>query len=182
MRVKKTKPPTLLEAGCLASMQDLLHGTVLAIDPSSGSANSQPGYAIFEGGRFVDCGVINLPRGSDLNVRLYQLGKTLRESFTTPNVLVTEKISPIANGSFNARSMASLQKAIGVTISSFNCPLVEVSPISWRKNIPLDGYVKRDDHDAVLMGFTAILVAHRMNGTIIEGLPPEIVSRITVGG
>ena len=182
----KSSKVSMFEEECIRHVQDLIHGTILAIDPSSGSANSQPGFAVFRAGQLVDCGIIRLPRGSDLSNRLYTLGETLRKEFLdcAPHVLVTERISPIANGAFNARSMASLQKAIGVTISSFPCPTVEVSPIQWRKNIPPEGYVKRDDHDAILMGFTAIKLAHKLNGdeSKMSVLPPEILKRITVGG
>lgn len=160
--MSRTKPPSKLEEAIQPILDRILNGEVLAIDPSSGSRDSLPGYAIFRAGAFVDGGLIQLPVGSSLQNRLYNLSTCLREQFKCPSVLVTEKIAPITmNTGFHANSMLSLQKSIGVVISSFDCPLLEVAPITWRKNIP-ENYVKRDDNDALMMAFTVIKKAHAL--------------------
>lgn len=158
-----------LEQSVILYSEALLRGTVLAIDPSSGSTNSRPGYALFKAGKFIDGGILTLKVHSKLNSRLFDLGKTLREEFETPDVLVTENIAPIGvNTGIRASSLTSLQKSIGVVISSFECPLVEVAPISWRKYIPAT-YVKRDDNDALMMAYTAIRTAQVLaNEPLIE--------------
>lgn len=175
--VKKLKL-SLLQQGVQENLDRVLRGTLLAIDPSSGSQNSQPGYAIFQAGSFVDGGVIDLKVGSALNSRLFALGKTLREEFRCPDILVTEKIPPIGQNGFHANSMMSLQKSIGTVISSFECPLVEVAPNTWRKHIPTT-YVKRDDNDALMMAYTVLVCAQELAGEPI--MPLKKIERFLHG-
>lgn len=139
----------------------ILSSTLLAIDPSSGSSGSMPGYAIFKAGRFTDSGIIKLEAGTSIHSRLFHLRKALTEDFKeiTPAILVTENIPGINfNGKFINKSMIHLQKAIGVTTSCFDCPVIEVAPISWRKFIP-ENYQKSDECDAIMMGLTVLLTA-----------------------
>lgn len=144
----------------------ILTGTIIAIDPSSGSRESMPGYAIFKGGVFIDSGIVKLKAGTELHSRLFYLRKALCEDFQdiVPDILVTENIPPVmmtgAGGKqFFNKSMLSLQKSIGVAISCFDCPLIEVAPISWRKYIP-ENYVKSDEADAIMMAITVLKIAN----------------------
>lgn len=132
-------------------------GQLLAIDPSSGSEGSMPGFAIFKEGRLISCGTIKLPAGGELHLRLQELARTLREEFEVPDVLVVEQIAPYIKGFFNL----SLHKSIGATVSAIPCKsLVEISPSSWhaaiRKMGIEDSYVKSDVNDAIFMGYCVV--------------------------
>jgi hypothetical protein len=150
-----------LADGIAPLKEKILSGTILAIDPSSGSRESMPGYCIFKNGQFVDSGIIRIKLGQ-LNNRLFQLRQALMDDFKDiqPDILVTENIPPVmlGQGKFVNRSMLSLQKSVGVVISCFDCPLIEVAPISWRKYIP-ENYVKSDEVDAIMMAITVMKVA-----------------------
>jgi Holliday junction resolvasome RuvABC endonuclease subunit len=152
----------------------ILNGTVISVDPSSGSRDSLPGYAIFRAGQYIDSGVITMPVFSDLHKRLFYLGKCLREQIAAvekPDILVTENIPPVMTGKgFFNRSMVSLQRAIGVVQSSFDMPCLEVAPITWRQNIP-DDYRKTDEADAIMMAITVI-----KHATLLIGKEPPIYS------
>lgn len=161
----------------------ILNGKILVVDPSSGSKESMPGYAIFENGKFVDSGKIAIEYRQSLQLRLFSLRETLQRDFVPerPDVLVVENIAPfIANtkGTFGAtKSVLSLHKAVGVTVSCFNCPLVEVSPISWRRFIP-NGYLKSDEADAIMMGLTVLKIA---SGFKEFPISPELIHKLTTG-
>ena len=162
----------------------ILSGRVLAIDPSSGSKESMPGYCLFEAGKFVDSGTIRIEYRQSLQLRLYSLRDTLQREFVPekPDVLVVENIAPMFGGadgrSFGAtKSVLSLHKSVGVTISCFNCPLVEVSPMSWRKQIP-NGYLKSDESDAIMMALTVLKIA---SGFKEFPITPELIHKLTTG-
>lgn len=153
-----------IEEAIAPLVNKILNGTVLAIDPSSGSKESMPGYAIFRNGEFVDSGVIRLQWKQALAGRLFDLREALQKDFECPDVLVVENIPPFIGGKqggghYNAsNSILSLHKAVGVTVSCFDCPLVQVAPISWRKRIP-ENYKKTDECDAIMMALTVLKIA-----------------------
>lgn len=136
----------------------LLEGTVLAIDPSSGSASSLPGYALFRCGELIDSGVIDLKVGWELHRRLSQLATTLREDFEEVDVLVLENI-PVTGFGRSSKAHASLIKAVGAILSSAKYKaLVEISPSTWRAYIKRHAdefteYEKSDEWDAIIMGY-----------------------------
>lgn len=156
-------------AGEVALYEDILRGgTLLAIDPSSGSSGSAPGYAIFEAGALIDAGTIAIPRGGQhIASRLWQLRNSLEKDFRQPDILAVELISPIMptkNGTFTNKSATSLIKSVGAVISAWNVPTVEVSPITWHKcvddvlklEVPMRRYVKSDAKDAVAVGWAVL--------------------------
>ena len=165
----------------------IFNGQILVIDPSSGSKNSQPGYAIYKYGILQDSGIIQIQYKTGLNNRLYQLSRSLREQFETPDILVTENIPPVimgksgSPGGFFNMSMLSLQKSIGVVISCFDCPLIEVAPVSWRRNIP-EGYLKTDENDSIMMGFTVLKLASKLDGRPdYLGMTDTLKHKLTTG-
>lgn len=153
--------------------ESLISGHVLAIDPSSGSRDSMPGYAVFRAGRLIDSGLIEVARGRELNRKLFIIGETLRTQFESPDVLVVEHIPPFMRGSGFSKSIVALQRAIGMIIGSIDRPLLEVPPITWHKLAP-DGYVKSDEKDAVMIGYAAIWTAHRLKNLS----PPELPAKV----
>jgi len=148
-------------------------GYILAIDPSSGSANSQPGYAIYRNGALGDYGIIRLTARTKLASRLFYLAESIRNDFQKPDILVVERINSVfgntngGNMGFMAKQMASLQRAVGVVQSCFEVPVIEVPPVTWRKYVK-DSYVKTDEHDAVMLGYTAIIEAGQQAGLDIN--------------
>lgn len=143
-------------------------GSILAIDPSSGSVSSQPGYALYKDMKLVEAGHIRVTPKNSIHKRLWELRDSLMNDFETPDLLVTEHIGSSLWGSNNQGALA-LQYSVGVIMSVFDCPLVKVSPLTWRKYIP-DGYIKTDANDAIMLGYTAMLEAAQMRG---HDLPPS---------
>ena len=72
---------TNLQKQAEKNLQALIEGHVLAIDPSSGSRDSMPGYAVFFKGQLLDSGLIEVARGRELNRKLFIIGETLRTQF-----------------------------------------------------------------------------------------------------
>lgn len=164
----------------LAGIEELvIKGKVLAIDPSSGSQKSQPGYAIYEAGVLIDSGTIQVSHKNQLHSRLYYLAGCIRDQFDVPDILVTENISSVmnSNSGFMSKSMLPLQRAVGVVQSIFPCPCLEVAPATWRKYIPKD-YVKSDENDAIMLGWAAIYEAGK---NIKQEVIPSIGDR-NIGG
>lgn len=164
----------------LAGIEELvIKGKVLAIDPSSGSQKSQPGYSIYEAGVLIDSGTIQVNHKNQLHSRLFYLARCIREQFDTPDILVTENISSVMNNNagFMSKNMVPLQRAVGVVQSIFECPCLEVAPATWRKYIPKD-YVKSDENDAIMLGWAAIFEAGK---NIKQEIIPSIGDR-NLGG
>jgi len=127
-------------------------GTVLAIDPSSGSKRSLPGFAIFKGEELVESGTIPLEVDQPIDVRLRQLKFILEDEFGEMDVLVVEKI--------RGRSHTYLRWACGVTIACCDAPLVfEMPTITWKKFVDRDTYEKSDEQDAIKIGEALIKLA-----------------------
>ena len=145
---------------------EILTGKLLAIDPSTGSQSSQPGYAWFEAGELKESGEIDVDISGDRNTRLAEISRCLREDFDQPDVLVVEYIPPVTYGSgirMNKVSLMALQKAIGAIIGARlvdHC--IEIPSASWRAWKP-DNYVKSDEMDAICLGLCAIGLATLSN-------------------
>lgn len=163
-RAKKTKKPkepklTLLQVGVQKYAHLIQRGTVLAIDPSSGSEGSMPGYAYYVQGELTSYGTIELPAGTEIHIRLQVLCRTLIDQFQVPDVLILENIAPYING--NSKGVINLHKSIGVVTASIPCKyLIEIAPMSWKTRLRRAGleqiYVKSDVNDAIYMGHCVV--------------------------
>lgn len=180
------KPKTKLEIAVLKYASLILEGRILAVDPSSGSSKSLPGYAIYEKGKLIDSGVISVDTGKVLNVKLRMIADSLRNEFPVPDVLVIENLPPFMGNAgdgpgfgFN-KSILNLHRSVGAIMSAVPCePIVEVAPVSWRKNVP-DNYVKSDENDAILMGYTVVRLACILMGRDVPTLQ-DLKGKITIG-
>lgn len=145
----------------------LANGEMLAIDPSSGSQGSLPGYALFRKGQLQDAGTIELPRGTrSLANRLFLLRDTLEKSFDRPDLLTIELISPVMpakGGAFLHKHASSLIKAVGCILSTWDVPILEVSPMTWHSMTPPE-YKKGDIADACMIGWAVYLTLARIQG------------------
>ena len=168
--IKKKKKTSIIISSCTRNSKYLLEGKVLAIDPSSGSEDSQPGFASYEEGQLKELGTIEIGskyQRKSLGNRLFHLHSYLLNEFDRPDILVIERC-PFA---YANNAAAKLQQATGCIKSVWDVPIIEVSPASWKRWIgdceKLLGfpYVKSDDIDAAMLGLCCISLA--------AGLEPE---------
>lgn len=145
----------------------ILKGTFISIDPSCGSNNSMPAYAIYKESRLVRSGTIQLNLNKDTEYRLKDLSKQLSNIIPMDvDVAVIENI-PVMPGKFSHKGLSSLFKSVGTIIGAFsvienpNLIFINIMPISWRKYAPA-GYVKSDVGDAILIGNAAIQLAKKI--------------------
>lgn len=143
--------------------REILEGTVLAIDPSTGSRSSRPGFAWYEAGVLKESGEIIVDLSANRSKRLYEIARTVREEFPVPDVLVVEYIPPVTyRGSatrMNGTSLMALQKAIGAIIGAHPFEhLIEIPAVSWSRYKP-DNYVKTDEWDSIVIGLCAVEIA-----------------------
>ena len=178
LREAVTKKQTKLEIQVSKVIPQILGGSILAIDPSSGSRNSMPGYAVFQEGVLIDSGFIEVARDREFNRKLFLISKSLREDFAVPDILVVEFIPPFMQGMGFSKSIVSLQRAVGAIIGSIDRPLVEVPPVTWHKHTPV-GYEKTDEKDAIMLGYTAILTACRLAERPLPLVPSRVYNKDT---
>lgn len=155
----------------------LREGRFLSLDPSSGSTSSMPGYAIFENGKLLEAGILELSVGKELNFRLQELGHLLRTEFQNVELVIVEDVPAIpiytqkqamAKGKtfMTTKQVASLQKSAGLCIGSFHpdIPTIRVSPLTWsayKRNY--DWQVEKNDtNDAVIMGMTVLQILNEL--------------------
>lgn len=133
----------------------ILNGTLLAIDPSTGSKSSMPGWAWFEKGELKESGIIKVDLKGNRAQKLYQINHTLRTEFGPPDVVAVESAGYFIS-KMNPASIISLQRAIGAVIASWpvKC-LVEVPSNVWQK-YRFKGYEKGDEADAICIGLCVI--------------------------
>ena len=190
-RVKKHKlisgPKTSasrLDQAISKHIEKIETGTLLAIDPSSGSEKSQPGYALFKQGKLVDSGLVRIRPGVELSNRLYNLSKSLREDFDQPDLLVTEHLAPFmgeGKGSFfSTRNVISLHQSVGVIMSIWDVPVLTVSPRSWHALTP-DNYLKSDENDAIMIGWTVLAKCHLITAKDFLEFDDRLINRLTTG-
>lgn len=126
----------------------ILNGRLMAVDPSSGSRESMPGYAIYEKGTLVESGTIEIPKGVHVSLRLQALCNSLQKEFPIPDVLAVEHIPPRIGGV----QVVNLQRSIGVIMAALPCPLIaQVAPVSWKSHCD-ENYYKSDELDAIYIG------------------------------
>lgn len=147
------------------NLKGLTEGVVLSIDPSCGSSNSMPGWAVYKRGTLTPyvSGRIELPLGRSLPDRLRFLSRSLTKLYIqhNPDVLVYEEIPAQRHGMGNANAHSSLLKALGAILCTPGPEgFVGIHPISW-KALKSEEYVKGDEADAVEMGRIVIEEAWR---------------------
>lgn len=135
----------------------ILEGTVLAIDPSSGSMKgkqqSYPGYAIFKEGALSESGIITMNGKLSIDKRLTALYDQLRLEWPNPpDVLIIEKIR-------GREAHDYLKWAVGTTIAAIRAKnLIEMPVTTWR-SIAGKEHKKSDQNDAEAIGRAAVELA-----------------------
>ena len=142
---------TDLEKLCWKWKELIETGSLLVVDPSSSSSESQPGWATFSAQKLTGAGVLDIVPGMRLNRKLHRIVTDLR-SFPPCDMLVLELIAPFyANRGFN-KSNVSLQRACGAIMGAVETEhCIEVPSVTWYKYIP-EGYQKTDMNDALMLG------------------------------
>ena len=142
--------------------EEILTGTILCVDPSSGSGSSMPGYALYEAGELQEHGIVDILKvGQKVQNRLRELAISFRDDFDKVDVLVIEDIPPIhggGRGRFGSqmKSHASLLKSVGCIIGAVDSDhVVSIHPRVWQKWKD-ENYVKSDHADATYIGIAAI--------------------------
>lgn len=157
---------TKIYKAILPIYQQILDGTILAIDPSTGSKSSKPGFAYYEKGKLTESGEIDLDISASRNARLYEISRTIREDFEKPDILIVEYIPPVtyfkSSVRMNKTSLMALQKAIGAVLASqlYN-HVLEIPAASWKTWKPPE-YEKTDEWDAICLGLCAIGIAGKI--------------------
>jgi len=148
--------------------REILEGKFLAIDPSTGSGSSMPGFAWFEKGVLKESGTIEVSPAARKNIRLFNIAESFRNEFDKPDVIAIENIPPMTfKGGMSQWSLVSLQRAIGAIVSVFPCTYIEVAPIAWR-NFIFEGYQKSDSHDAICIGLCVLAYAKEVELELSE--------------
>ncbi len=148
----------------LPLISTILEGKILAVDPSTGSKSSLPGFAWFEKGQLIESGVIEVNLNTNKSLRLYEIARTIREDFDKPDILIVEYIPPMvySKSKMSGVSLMALQKAIGAIIGAQPFEnLLEIPEPAWRHHKPPD-YVKSDEYDAISLGLCAINTALKL--------------------
>jgi len=140
-----------IEQYIIDNKKKVLYGTILSIDPSSGSKNSKPGYAWFEGGQLTDSGVLQVDHRHSVDKRLQNIYDQLA-AIPTPDVMIVERIRGV-------RSHIFLHWAVGAVLAAVRCECTFEMPTSmWRKYAG-KYHIKSDAMDAIAMGAAAITIA-----------------------
>jgi len=123
----------------------ILNGRVLAIDPSSGSRDSLPGYAIYEHDRITENGVVGLDYKQPIQHRLNKLFHFV-DDLGHFDVLVIERIR-------GAQAHAYLHWAVGTVIAACRAEhVLEIPTTTWKKLArSIADYEKSDAVDALMM-------------------------------
>lgn len=123
---KLKKNASKYEKDVLKNAKSIVFGRVLAIDPSSGSAGSMPGYALFELGKFSASGTLQINPKRPIQHRLAELYKRV-DALGAIDVLIIERIRGNTAHEY-------LRWAVGVIVASSGASLVlEIPTTVWKK-------------------------------------------------
>lgn len=133
----------------------ILSGTILCVDPSSGSAGSMPGYAVYRNSHLIESGTLKINHKMEIGGRLRQIVELLQEleERLHPHLLIIERIR-----GFRAHNY--LRWSCGVIVAALTCPHIELCISTWRAWIDRATYQKGDEQDAIQFGEAAIKLAN----------------------
>jgi len=137
---------------------EVLEGSMLVIDPSSGKTG-KGGYAEFNGGVFIECGFIPFKEHKVALKRFQNLRNYLMKNFNAEYDVIGLELLKGRGRGYSVPIV--LKQAISVFAACTNWNKVYmVSPMMWQAIAKrLGGWIKRDDIDAVYMGYAAIALA-----------------------
>jgi hypothetical protein len=130
----------------------ILGGTLAVIDPSIGSRDSQPGFAVFHQGRIQVSGTLEIPWRETSYRRLQLLYERVAVLLPAPpDVFAVEEIH-------KSICKVNLLWAVGVSIAAAQAPQTIEIPLSHWKALAkaTPDYKKGDEADARMMGESLI--------------------------
>lgn len=154
-QMKAPPPPSKLDIAARPALPHLFKGTILAVDPSIGSASSMPGYALVVDGVMVDSGILSINPRESASKRLSGIQHQLLALVPNPNVLVIEKIAPML--SCGGAGVIQLHWACGVILATYpDAVPVMIPNQTWKKYLRDKGieYKKSDENDAIVLMLT----------------------------
>ena len=177
-RIRKATDSKLAQK-CRSLAHILEGGRVLAVDPSSGSSGSMPGFALFKGATLVESGTMEIMLG-DIHRRLWSLAAGLREGFPEEiDLLIIEDLPPFMQtrgSTFRSKGVVNLHMSVGAIYSVFGyAPCIGVPPMAWHadvKKLPFD-YIKNDENDALILAHAV----YERAGITSHGLVERIKER-----
>lgn len=146
--------------------EQILYGSMICIDPSSGSRQSLPGWATYTGGILSDYGIVEVPshwlnKGSGIPHRLRYIAEAFRTGWSGKefDLLAIEDVKLDNEKGTLQNAIESLMLAKGaITAATSWKEYVGVHAHAWRTIRPTD-YVKGDASDAILIGELLIRLA-----------------------
>jgi len=133
---------------------DILNGTMLVIDPSSGKTG-EAGWATFDRGRLMEWGSIEIPYNAVAFKRFKSLGEILKTEFPEHyDALVIEHLK-------GRYAKLVLKQSAAVFAACLNWDNVGMLvPATWQAIAKrLGGHIKDDAIDSVYLGYAAIAFA-----------------------
>jgi hypothetical protein len=173
VNVKWPLGPTALYSSIYFRREIITTGTVLAIDPSSGSKTSQPGFAVFREGKLEASGIIEIDHKIDINIRLQILYRKIRNLLPVqPDVFLIEQIG--------GKAHHVLLEAVGVSIAAAETPIVlRVHNRFWKAwAAQSPEYSKNDAADARMIGESVIQAAREFVNGNHAAFPAEALTSI----
>ncbi len=132
-------------------------GVVLAIDPSSASKNSLPGFSLWGNSQLLLSGTVKVDHTKKVYLRLQELYHKIQELLDCPpDVLIIESIH---------KNMAHqyLLWSVGVSIAAAGAPIcIEIPICVWQSVAKKEpNYKKTDSSDAEMMAKAAVILANK---------------------
>lgn len=149
--------------------EQILRGSMLCIDPSSGSRQSLPGWAVYSAGVLTDWGVVEIPshwlnKGSGIPHRLRYIAEAFRGAWPGKewDLLAMEDVKLDNEKGTLVNAIESLMLAKGAITAAIPWKeYVGVHAMAWRSIRP-EGYEKTDASDAILIGELMIRLAREV--------------------
>lgn len=145
-----------LQLACIKHAHILESGRVLAVDPSSGSSGSMPGFSFFKGATLIESGTFEITLG-DIGRRLWSLTAGLKEAFPEIDLLIIEDLPPFMQTkgtTFRSKGTVNLHMSVGAIYGACGyAPVIGVPPIAWHadaRRLPFE-YQKDDENDALML-------------------------------
>lgn len=146
-------PKSKIKKSCLklsqATVKLILASTFISIDPSSCSADSKMGFAVYTKQKLIKSGIFNIDHKLHIFERLRLIRVEILKLVAEfkPSVLVIEKL--------RGRVHTYLRWSAVTPIVVTDLPVVEISPVTWKKYIDKN-YCKSDEVDAIMIGVGVI--------------------------
>lgn len=142
----------------IRSCRDLiLAGTMLVVDPSSGSKDSKCGYAYYVAGDLVVSGTVDIDHRLPIEQRLANTFDWFSANYNQPDMLIIEEIR-------GRLAHVYLLWSVGVIIAAARASqVIEMNIGTWKRRAG-DDYVKSDEEDAKAIGRVTIQLAEEYDG------------------